>query len=138
MQTLDLLRGTQSVEVDLGIVPYLSRLGPNVGTLEIVADAGGRVVDLNIALVSPRRVLLRELDRIAAEADWDVPVAEIRRTSTPRFMVDLALGDDAKRRLAEVEIRLEASELPRTVSALRPLLKEAHFRVANIREVIET
>jgi len=136
MQTLDLIRGTRTTRVDLSAVPYLSRLGPNEGMLDIISDAGGRVIDLRVSLVSPRRILLRELDRIASEADWKVPVDQIRRTTTPRFVVDLDLGPEGKKRLSEVEIRLEGVSLERVSTLLRPLLKDKHYRVSNIREVI--
>lgn len=137
MQTLDLLHGTRTTRIDLAAVPFLSRLGPNEGTLDIISDASGRVIDLQVALLSPKRVLLRELDRIAAEADWEVPVDEIRRTTIPRLVVDLYLGPEGKQRLSEVDINLVGASLERVNAMLRPLLKDKHYRVSNIREVIE-
>ena len=137
MQTLDLIHGTRTTRLDLSAVPFLSRLGPNEGTLSIVSDASGRVIDLQVALLSPRRVLLRELERIAAEADWEVPVEAIRRTTIPRLVVDLDLGSEGKRRLSEVDINLAGASLERVNAMPRPLLKDKHYRVANIREVIE-
>ena len=137
MQTLDLLHGTRTTRIDLAAVPFLSRLGPNEGTLDIISDASGRVIDLQVALLSPKRVLLRELDRIAAEADWEVPVDEIRHTTIPRLVVDLDLGPEGKQRLSEVDINLEGASLERVNAMLRPLLKDKHYRVSNIREVIE-
>ena len=137
MQTLDLIHGTRTTRLDLSAVPFLSRLGPNEGTLSIVSDATGRVIDLQVALLSPRRVLLRELERIAAEADWEVPVESIRQTTIPRLVVDLDLGPEGKRRLSEVDINLEGASLERVNAMLRPLLKDKPYRVSNIREVIE-
>lgn len=136
MQTLDLLNGTRTTQVDLAAVPFLSRLGPNEGVLSIVSDARGRVIDLQISQISPRRVMLRELDRFAAETDWPVPVDQIRRTTTSRFVVDLDLGPEGKQRLSEVEIYLEGATLEQVSVMLRPLLKDKHYRVATIREVI--
>ena len=137
METLDLLNGTRTTRVDLSATPYLSRLGPNEGVLAITSDASGRVIDLQVSIVSSRRVLLRELDRIAAEADWTVPVDLIRQTTTPRFVVDLDLRPEGKGRLADVEIHLEGASLERLNTMLRPLLKDKHYRVSNIREVID-
>ena len=137
MQTLDLIHGTRTTRVDLSAVPFLSRLGPNEGTLSIISDATGRVIDLQVSQLSPRRVLLRELDRIAAEADWSVPVDLIRRTTTPRMVVDLDLGPEGKQRLSKVEIHLEGASLERINAMLRPLLKDKHYRVSNLREVID-
>ncbi|MNK55406.1 hypothetical protein D3C87_744170 [compost metagenome] len=136
METLDLIRGTRSTQVDLAALPYLSRLGPNEGILDIVSDATGKVVDLKVSLVSPRRVLLRELDRLAAEAAWPIPVDEIRGTTTPRFVVDLELGPEGKQRLGDVEIRLDGATLERVGTMLRPLLKDKHYQIVNLREVI--
>jgi hypothetical protein len=136
METLDLIRGTRSTQVDLSALPYLSRLGPNEGILEIVSDATGKVVDLKVSLVSPRRVLLRELDRLTAEAAWPIPADEIRGTTTPRFVVDLELGPEGKQRLGDVEIRLDGATLEHVGTMLRPLLKDKHYRVVNLREVI--
>jgi hypothetical protein len=135
MQTLDLLHGTRTTRVDLGAVPFLSRLGPNEGTMDLIADASGRLVDLHVSIRSSRRVLLRELERIAVEATWNVPVELIRRTTTPHFVVDLELDPDGKQRLAETEIRLEGASLEQMNALLRPLLKDKHYQVSNIREV---
>lgn len=134
MQRLDLLSGRRSLQLDLAGLPFLSCLGPSEGELEIVLDAQQRVIDLKVSLYSARRVLLRELERLAAEADWDVPVAAIRATTTPRFLVDLTLSPAAVRRLSEAEISGEDS-LEGLVRKLRPLLKDAHYRLENIREV---
>lgn len=136
MQTLDLLDGTTTMEIDLATVPFLSRYGPSEGTLEIVTEAGGRVVDLKISQFSSRRVLFRELDRIASEANWEVPVETIRLSQAPRFVLDLELRAEGRQRLADVEIRLEPTSLGSTLSALRPLFKDKHYQVANIREVV--
>ena len=138
MQTLDLLRGTRSTQIDLSALPFLSRLGPNEGILEIVSDATGRVIDLKVSQISPRRVLLRELDRLAAETAWEIPVDAIRETTTSHFVVDLELGPEAKQRLAEVDLKLEGATLEWTAKMLRPLLKDKHYRVANLREVIQS
>lgn len=136
MQTLDLLTGTRSVRVDLSKVPFLSRLGPNEGALDIISDASGRVVDLKVSILSSRRVLLRELDRLTAEADWSVPGAEIRGTTTPRFVVDLHLSPEGRARLFEVDLHLDGASIERVNGMLRPLLKDKHYRVDNIREVV--
>jgi hypothetical protein len=137
MQTIDLIQGTRTTQVDLAALPYLSQLGPNEGTLDIVMDERGCVVDLHVAIVSPRRILLGELDRIASEADWLVPVDLIRSTTTSRFVVDLELGPEGKQRLSEAEMSLEGATLERIGMLLRPLLKDKHYRVSNIREVIQ-
>lgn len=137
MQTLDLLTGTRTTQVDLSGVPFLSRLGPNEGRLEIISDASGRIIDLKVSILSSRRVLLRELDRLASEASWEVPVDAIRRTTTPRFVVDLELGPEGKRRLGEVDILLEGATLERLGMLLRPLLKDKHYLLTNLREVIQ-
>lgn len=135
MQILDLIHGTRTLQVDLAGMPFLSRLGPNEGTMTITCDARGRVIDLQVSQVSPRRILLRELERIATEADWDVPVATILTSAAPRFVVELELGPEGKQRLAEVDVLIAGESLPRIGRMLRPLLKDKHFRVQSIREV---
>lgn len=137
METLDLIRGTRTTPIDLASLPFLSRLGPSEGRLDIVSDMTGRVVDLKVAFVSPRRVLMRELDRLAAEATWPIPVEEIQATATPRFVVDLELGPEGKQRLRDVDIRLEGATLERVATMLRPLLKDKHYQVMNLREIIQ-
>lgn len=135
MQTIDLIHGTRTIRMDLSQVPFLSRFGANEGALTIHADASGRVVDLQVAIMSSRRVMLRELDRIAVQAGWTVPVDEIRSTTTARFIVDLELGPEGKQRLADAEIRVDGASLERLNTLLRPLLKDSHYQIANIREV---
>lgn len=135
MQTMDLIRGTRTTQLDLSALPFLSHFGPSEGTLTIVTDASDRVVDLHVSLFSSRRVILRELDRIASEADWAVPVDDIRQTTTTRFVVDLELDPAGKARLAETEIRMDGASVERIGTLLRPLLKDTHYRVVNLREV---
>lgn len=136
MPTIDLLRGTQTYAIDLARVPFLSRLGPNEGEMQIVCDPEGKIHDLRVSLFSSRRALFRELERIAQEADWEVPVEAIQQTTDSRFVVDLALRPEAQERLRNARIDMDDRTLETAIQELRPLLKDKHYTVMNIREVI--
>lgn len=128
---VDLISGSRTYELDLGHLPFQSRLGANDGKLEITCDRHGRITGANVEFVAPKRFLLDELDRIAQEASWEVPVDEIRATRTPQFVVDMALKAPY---LAELEtLDLSDPNLDVKVGWYPALLDDRNYDVENIR-----
>lgn len=128
--TVDLLTGSRTYELDLAALPFHSRLGANEGRLDITCDQVGRITGARIAFVAPKRFLLDELERIAQEASWEVPVDEIRATPTQRFVVEMELQPQ---HLAELEtLDLEDPNLEVKVGWYPALLDDRHYSIENI------
>lgn len=128
---VDLISGARTYELDLAQLPFHSRLGANDGQLEITCDRTGRITGAKVEFVAPKRFLLDEIDRIAQEAAWQVPVDEIRAAPTHQFVVDMVLKPQY---LSELEtLDLKDPNLDVKVGWYPALLDDRHYTVENIR-----
>lgn len=128
---VDLISGARTYELDLEHVPFHSRLGANEGKLEITCDRSGRITGAKVEFVAPKRFLLDELDRIAQEATWQVPVDEIRAAPTHQFVVDMVLKP---KYLAELDtLDMSDPNFEVKVGWYPDLLDDRHYTIENIR-----
>ncbi len=128
---VDLISGARTYELDLEEVPFQSRLGANDGRLEIVSDRHGRITGAKVEFVAPKRFLLDEIDRIAQEASWTIPIDEIRAAPTHQFVVDMVLKPQY---LAELEsLDVQDPNLDVKVGWYPALLDDRHYSIENIR-----
>lgn len=128
---VDLISGARTYELALDEVPFQSRLGANDGKLEITCDRHGRITGAKVEFIAPKRFLLDEIDRIAQEASWTVPVDEIRATQTHQFVVDMVLKPQY---LAELEtLDVKDPNLDVKVGWYPALLDDRHYSIENIR-----
>lgn len=96
----DLVSGQQIFGFELNPVPINSPMGLAPGQVRVTASKSGVLVGLELVL-KPSLVAFRgAIDRLAKQADWPVPVEELRRLSPPdRPVVHLKLKPEA---LAEI------------------------------------
>lgn len=128
---VDLISGARTYQLDLGQLPFHSRLGANDGKLEIACDRHGRITGAKVEFIAPKRFLLDELDRIAQETSWEVPVDEIRAAPTHQFVVDMVLKPPY---LAELEtLDLSDPNLDVKVGWYPGLLDDRNYAIENIR-----
>ena len=100
---VDFLRGTQTYYVDLTDVTFRSRLGSD-GTLAIACDHEGRAVDAVLDMRVPKAYVLEALPRLAAIANWHVPVDEIRDVDAVHLQVEWQLDEAFRARFAGTRI----------------------------------
>lgn len=127
---VDLLSGARTYELDLSQLPFHSRLGANDGTMDITCDPMGRITKVTVAFNAPKRFLVDELDRIAREASWPIPVDEIRRAPTLTLKVDMQLKPQY---LGELEtLNLDDPHLEVKVAWYPALMDDHHYTVENL------
>lgn len=127
---VDLLTGARTYELDLAQLPFHSRLGANDGTMEITYDQGGRATQVTVAFNAPKRFLVDELDRIAEEASWPIPVEEIRSAPTHRLKLALLLKPQYLEGLETLD--LDDPHLEVKAAWYPALMDDRHYTVENI------
>lgn len=77
----DLVSGQQTFGFELSPVPINTPVGLAPGQVRVITSKSGALVGLEL-LLRPSMVAFRgALDRLAQQADWAVPVEELRRLS---------------------------------------------------------
>lgn len=92
----DLVSGQQTFEFELNPVPISTPVGLAPGQVRVMASKAGALVGLELVL-KPSLVAFRgALDRLAKQADWPVPVEELRHLSSKEQpVVHLKLAPEA-------------------------------------------
>lgn len=130
--TTDLITGARIYRLSLSETPFRSRLGDE-GEMAVFCDRQGRITDVRIALRSPRDRFDPELDRLAADSEWTVPVEELRAAPNEAFVVDLRLGAETLAGLAGFDMD---DSTPEAIASLPPLRDEANYELDDIRDVV--
>lgn len=130
---VDLLSGARTYELDLAQLPFRSRLGANDGTMEITCDGAGRITKVTVAFNAPKRFLVDELDRIAQEASWPIPIDEIRRAPALSLRVDMQLKPQYLEELETLD--LDDPHLEVKASWYPDLMDDHHYTVENLKVV---
>lgn len=127
---VDLLSGERTYELDLAQLPFRSRLGTNDGRMELTCDRSGRISQVAIAFNVPKRLLLDELDRIAQEAGWSVPVEAIRSAPVSTLKAELLLKPQYLAALKPLDLDDPHPDL--TAAGYPALMDDRHYTVENL------
>ena len=92
----DLVSGQQTYAFELNPVPINTPVGLAPGHVRVMASKSGALLGLELVL-RPSLVAFRgAIERLAKQADWPVPVEELRRLSpNEQPVVHLKLSSDA-------------------------------------------
>lgn len=92
----DLVSGQQTYEFELNPVPLNTPVGLAPGQVRVMASKSGALVRLELVL-RPSLVAFRgAIERLAKQADWEVPVDQLRRLSPKEHpVVHLSLAPEA-------------------------------------------
>jgi len=92
----DLVSGQQTFEFELSPVPISTPVGLAPGQVRVMATRAGALVGIELVL-KPSLVAFRgAIDRLAKQADWPVPVEQLRHLSPKEQpVVHLKLAQEA-------------------------------------------
>lgn len=127
---VDLASGVRTYTLPLEALPFQTSLGPATGTLALESAPDGRLTAVLVTMRVASGAVVRELDRLAAAASWQLPVDELLTTREPSLVVSLALRPEALAQLPPfAPDRAEQRLDPRRYQAM---LDEANYTVENI------
>lgn len=129
--TLDLQTGLRTYVLDLAGLAFQSRLAAPEGVMHLHVAPDGRVLDVFVQHVVPKLFLLQELDRLAGEASWPVPVDEVRATPARKMTLELAVRQELIATLGMVDAREPAWDA--FFAAHPALLQDTSYTLEDLR-----
>lgn len=128
---IDLRSGDRTHKLELEHLPFRSQFGAGEGEMRILTDPDGHPKTVQVTLVTPKVFLVEQLEQIARQAVWPVPVEELRALATEQVAVDMVLRSEFVPDLETLDV--DDPLLPVSAGWYASLMDDRNYQIDDIR-----